>query len=352
MMKIIFSDFKKGEAKVKITGLDDLWYLSQIIDKNDVIRGETYRKIKVGSGEKQNTVRKSVFLSITVENVEFQKQSDILRVSGTINEGPEDVPRGTYHTFNVENNSVILIIKEKWLDFQIEKLKEASSEKQPEILLVVFDRDEAHFAYAKTYGYEYLSEIKSDLPKKEEETKKEGTYYDDILNQIKNYIIRYNIERVVVASPAFWKEYLMDKIKDPELKKKIITATCSSADKTAFNEVLKRPEVETALKESKSIEEINLVEDLLKEIMKNGLSRYGIDEVEKSVDIGAVKILLITDSYIRKMREENKFERVDSILKKVDSMKGKITIVSSDHEGGKKLNGLGGIAVILRYKIQ
>ena len=350
-MKIIFSDFKKGEAKVKVTNLDDLWYLSQILDKNDVVKGETYRKLKVGSGEKQSAIRKSVFLSIKVENVEFQRQGDILRVSGTIVEGPEDVPRGTYHTFNVENNSIITIIKERWFDFQVEKLKEASSEKQPKILLVVFDRDEAHFAYTKTYGFEYLSEIKSDLPKKEEQTKTEGTYYDDILNKLKDYVGRYNIERVVVASPAFWKEYLMDKIKDPELKKKIITATCSSADKTAFNEVLKRPEVETALKESKSVEEINLVEELLKEIMKNGLAKYGIDEVEKAVDNGAVKNLLITDSYIRKTREEDKFERVNSILKKVDSMKGKISIISYDHDGGKKLNGLGGIAVILRFKM-
>ncbi len=350
-MKLLFSDLKKGLVKVKVNNSDDLWYLSQIIDENDAVKGETLRKIKLGSGENQDIVRKPVFLSINVEKTEFGKESGILRVSGTIMEGPEDVPRGTHHTFNVEINSTIAIEKKKWLDFQIQKLSEACSEKQAKILIVVFDREEAHFARAKTYGYEYLSEIKSDLPRKGEETKIEGNYYDNILKQIKEYESRYNIEKIVIASPAFWKEYIMKKITDPELKRKIILAACSSADKTAFDEVLKRPEVEIALKESRTIEEIAFVEDLLKEIMKEGLAEYGFDKVENAVNSGAVRILLITDSFIRKAREENKFEKVEDLLKKTESMKGKVTIISSEHGGGKKLDGLGGIAVLLRYKI-
>ena len=47
-MKLIFSDFKKHTAKVKVENLDDLWYLNQIIEKNDIIKGKTLRKIKIG----------------------------------------------------------------------------------------------------------------------------------------------------------------------------------------------------------------------------------------------------------------------------------------------------------------
>jgi len=36
-------------------------------------------------------------------------------------------------------------------------------------------------------------------------------------------------------------------------------------------------------------------------------------------------------------------------MKLVDNMKGHIHIISIDHESGKKLHGLGGIAAILRY---
>ena len=126
----MYSDFKKGEAKLKVENSDDLWYLNQIIEKNDLIKGKTLRKIKLGHEiqRKQKTVKKAVFLIIQVEKVEFSKTSNILRISGLVKEGPEDVPLGSYHTFNIEENSIITIIKQKWLKFQIDKLREASKE--------------------------------------------------------------------------------------------------------------------------------------------------------------------------------------------------------------------------------
>ena len=58
------SDFKKGEAKVKIENLDDLWYLNQIIDSGDLVKGKTLRKIQIGQEgqRKQDSVKKSIFL--------------------------------------------------------------------------------------------------------------------------------------------------------------------------------------------------------------------------------------------------------------------------------------------------
>ena len=38
-MKAIFSDIKKGEYKIKVENLDDLWYLNQIIEANDLVGG-------------------------------------------------------------------------------------------------------------------------------------------------------------------------------------------------------------------------------------------------------------------------------------------------------------------------
>lgn len=353
-MKVVFSDFKRGEAKLKITNPDDFWYLSQIIDSGDFVKGETLRKLKVGSGENQDIIRKPVFLSIEVEKIDFQKKDsdNSLRIGGIISEGPEDVPKGSHHTFNVEINSTITIIKKKWYDYQIERLNEASSENQPKVLLLVFDREEAYFALATSYGYENLSSLKGNVQKKDYDEKKiEGDFYSEIASQIKDYVERYKIERIVAASPAFWREYLVKQMTDESLKKKLITATCSSVDETAFNEVLKRPEVETALKESRAVEEINLVEELLREIMTGRLAKYGIKEVSASADFGAVRTLLITDSCIKKARDEGKFDEIDKILKKIDSSKGKIKIISSEHSGGKELDGLGGIAAILRYPV-
>ena len=66
-------------------------------------------------------------------------------------------------------------------------------------------------------------------------------------------------------------------------------------------------------------------------------------------------ILVVLDYAIsgdfQKSREKQNYEKIDNMMKIADSMKGSINIISSDHEGGKKLDGLGGIAAILRYKL-
>jgi hypothetical protein len=40
-------DLRKGEVTIKVENLDDLWYLSHIIDEDDFIKGKTLRKIKI-----------------------------------------------------------------------------------------------------------------------------------------------------------------------------------------------------------------------------------------------------------------------------------------------------------------
>ena len=37
-------------------------------------------------------------------------------------------------------------------------------------------------------------------------------------------------------------------------------------------------------------------------------------------------------------------------MRTVESMQGKVHIISSEHDGGKKLDGLGGLGALLRYK--
>ena len=189
------------------------------------------------------------------------------------------------------------------------------------------------------------------MQKKDDEQKVESTFYRDVIRQLEEYNERYELSRIIVASPAFWKEDLMKGLGNDELKGKIILATCSSVGENAINEVLKRPETEEALKQDRISKEFKLVEGLLAEISKNNLASYGLEETKNAADAGAIRILLITDVFIQKSREENKYSRIELIMKSVDNAKGDVVIISSEHEAGKKLNGLGGIAAILRYKI-
>jgi len=351
-MKQIYFNSRKAELKLKIENMDDLWCLSQVIEPGDLVKGKTIRKIKIGetNQRKVNIVKKPVFIEIRVENVEFHEYSSILRVSGTITQGPEDIQKGSYHTFNLEPGSVITITKKQWLGFQIEKIRQASVETK-KILICVLDRDNACFGLLKKQGFGLLSEIKGDVEKKADLKAKAGNFYNEVIKKLYDYTERYKIESIILASPAFWKEDLMKNIKNEETRKKITLAACSCSGKEAINEILKRPEVKNVLRQQRIAKELELVEALLEEISKNNLAVYGLKETEKAVNAGAVEKLLVTDRLIQKTRAENRFEKIDQLMKSTESMKGIVSIISSGHDGGKKLDGLGGIGAILRYKL-
>lgn len=353
-MKILYAHPKKGIYKLQVENLDDLWYLNDLLAPSDTVKARTLRKIKKQDSDDQrasSAIKKPVILTLKLEKIEFSKYSNTLRLLGTIAEGPDDIPLGTHHTIAVEENTVLTIEKKQWYNYQLEKLKEATLEKVPQILICVMDREEAFIALLKKYGYELLVHLKGTVQKKDVDEKIESTFYKEIIEQLVYYSDRYKITKIVVASPAFFKEDLMKEVKDDALKQKILMATCSAVGKNGINEVLKRDEVKKALKEARSVQEFGLVEELLTEIAKQGLATYGFKEVEQAVISGAVNKLLVADSLIQKMRSNETFGKLDYLMRTTESLKGKVRIISTEHEGGTKLEGLGGIGALLRYKL-
>jgi protein pelota len=355
-MKIKHKDLKKGEIKVEITSLEDLWYLSNIIDVNDTLKGKTLRKIKLGEGTDRNTkvVKKAVFLDIHVERVDFHKYSSSLRVSGKIIQGTEDVPKGSYHTFDINIESILTLTKKEWLKYQLDKINEACSEKMDNILIVAMDRDEASFALLSTTGYKMLSEIKGEVSKKEYKETKGKDFYAEVVKNIEEYAQRFSVKNIILASPAFWKEEALKalKKKNSNLAKQVTLATSNNTGKNGIEEVLKRDEVKTVLKRDRTSKETQIVEQVFKEVSTNGAVAYGLKEVKQAADATAIKELLLTDDFIQKKRAEESFAEVDKIMRSVDKAKGSVHIISTEHDAGKKLDGLGGIAAILRYKLK
>lgn len=354
-MKILFQDHKKGEVKIAITSLDDLWYLSQILDTGDEVSGKTERKIKLGEGtENVKMVKKQVFLAITVEKVEFHSYANTLRVSGKVKEGPEDIPRGSYHTFDVEEGTTIQIVKEQWLKYQEEKLKEAASEQGGMILIVTLDREEASYALLRPSGYTMLAEVQGEVGKKGYSALEGKDFYGDVVKHIDMYSTRYAVENIILASPAFWKEDVLKilKKKIPALVPKVVLATCNSVGKTGVEEVLKREEVRVVLKKDRTAREEAFVEELFKEIAKGSLAAYGFEAIRKAVDMRAIKILLVTDTLIHERRSAGTYSGLEAMMKSVDRAQGAVHIISTEHDAGKKLQGLGGIGAILRFRLE
>jgi protein pelota len=353
-MKIINTDYRKGFVKLKMESLDDLWYLSHILEGNDVVSAITFRKIKLGEGDerKAKIIKKRLKLSINVEKIQFSNGADSLRVSGKINQGTDDIPAGEYHTLNIEQDSDISVQKDhEFMGFQIKKLKEASENKHSSILICVLDRDKAYFALLKKYGYELLSTLQGNVSKKQFEENNKSNFFSEITSQLNEYRGRYQLNKILIGCPNFWKTYVQKEIDKSDLKTITSYASCSADGENAIKEVLRRPEVKDILKDERFSQEITLVEDLLSKISREENVEYGFPQVKEASNLGAVEKLLVSDNLIQKMREKENYQELDELMKNVDASKGEINIISSDNEAGEKLDSLGGIAGFLRFKI-
>ena len=125
-----------------------------------------------------------------------------------------------------------------------------------------------------------------------------------------------------------------------------IIESTGSGGRNGISEVLKKGTVEKLTAENRVAIEMAAVDNLLTGIGKNSSKiAYGLKETKNAINMGAVDQLLILDV---KVAGEDMGDAMDM----VENMKGEVMVISSEHEGGKQLESLGGMAAILRYEIQ
>ena len=89
--------------------------------------------------------------------------------------------------------------------------------------------------------------------------------------------------------------------------------------------------------------EMRSVNKVLEEISKSSSAvAYGKKQVLDAVNAGAAEQLLVLDKMVRQ-------EDLEKVMDMVERMNGEVIMVSSEHEGGKQLEALGGLAALLRY---
>lgn len=120
-MRLLEFKRAKNYMWIKVERALDLFYLQELIEKNDLITAKTVRTIFMYKyGKKEKVGRKAVRLTLKVEKIGFDKTTNKLRVKGTIVEGPEEVPTGAYHTIEIRIGSVFKLEKSKWKDKHLE----------------------------------------------------------------------------------------------------------------------------------------------------------------------------------------------------------------------------------------
>jgi protein pelota len=344
-MKVLHQDRFKGEIKMQVEVADDLWHLYNILSPGDLVFASTYRreeakadKIRAERGEKRRMT-----LGIRLEKVEFGEFDNRLRLLGVIEEGPQDI--GAYHTLIMEEGEVLSVIKQQWRPSQLERVRRAVEDsKKPSVIFISLDDDEATVAVLRQFGVQRLADIFAGGHGKMYASKEDGEYYEEIIAKAKQ---AYSPGvPIIVLGPGFAKETLMAKgrEKEPETFSRAFLYHTGQSGMTGIHELMKRGMGADVLKDSRVAEETELVEKLLEEVAKDGLATYGPKEVWEAARAGAVEQLLILDSLVRE-------KDMESLMRSVEDSRGKVTIVSEMHEGGKKLEALGGTGAILRYRI-
>jgi len=341
-MRVLHQDRKKNEIKLLMENLDDLWHMYNIVEKNDLVFALTHRKIdkKTDKIRPEKVERKTMRLGIRVTDVEFHEFSDRLRIHGVIENG---VDVGSYHTLNLTVGDNVSILKE-WKDYQINRIKEAVEEtKRPTLTFLSIDYDEATFALLRQYGVENIGNITSHISGKQYVSDKDEK--NDFYSRILTMIEQVKKGPIVIVGPGFAKEefYSFVKEKQPELLKDSAVMGTGDAGMNGIHEVLKKG-VTKFVENTRVAVETKIVESLFEEIAKNGNFAYGFDEVKNALDTGAVETLLVTDKLVRT-------KKADELLEKAKKTKSKFMIISTVHESGKKLEGLGGVGALLRYKM-
>lgn len=352
-MKIIEEDEKDGIVEIVPETLDDLWHLSHIIEVGDNASSLTTRRIQDNSGDKlrgDRGVKKTFYLGLDIEGISFQLFTGKLRLTGVITRGPDDlIPLGSHHTLEVKLNTPITIKKDRWHNWAINRLNQAiEASKKLSAIIVVLEDDTATLGLMRQYGIEYYGPIKGNVSGKrimdKNRQKNIINFYEKVIESITKFD---SIQNIVLAGPGFVKNDFFDYLKDKhqDLAKISIIEPTGAGGRNGIAEVLKKGTVEKLTSENRVAQEMSAINNLLTEIAKNSSKvAYGAKETTNAINLGAVEQLLILDICVP---DDGMGEAMDM----VENMKGEVMVISSEHDGGKQLESLGGMAAILRYEI-
>lgn len=346
-MKIISYQESEGRLKLAAQSLEDLWYLSRVVEPGDEAEGRSWRRFKSKGSERASSgEKKPVNVRLKLEAVEFAQNSNKLRLTGPILSGhPEEfVQLGEFHTLDVEIGAPIVLYKHL-SPLHKKLLNEAKARsKHFKTAIVAIDDEKCIMGLLETTGLKIVFEAgnyasKRDPSSFESLTKK---FYAEIIEGVKAQECKY----LVIAGPGFERENFVKYLKEksPELAKKTSTEHASSAEKPAILELLKKGLLEKIIGKQKLAQEFELLEKLKASLGRNdGMACYGEKEVGEAIEMNAVEKLLVIDEVVRKHKN------ISDLMQAADERGAEVVIFDSHDDAGKEMEDFK-IAGLLRFK--
>jgi protein pelota len=333
--------------------LDDLWHLSHVIEPGDRVAGDTTRRIQRNDDQLRDKggEREHLWLALDVEDVEFAKFANRLRVGGTITDCSREDQLGLHHTINVEEREE-LEVEKRWKPDQLERVEDAvEATENPDVAIATIEEGEAHVHTVAQYGVEERATITATTGK--------GDYAQprsELFSDLTEVLKRLDVAAIILAGPGFTKQDALDYIteNEPDLPEKITTVDTSAVGDRGVHEVLKRGAVDDVQKETRIAAESELIDELTERIAEGAKVAYGPEQVAKAAEYGAIEELLVLDDRLRAERQgEGEWDiNVDRVIETAEQKGGEVTVFSGEFAPGQQLRNLGGIAALLRYRLE
>ena len=191
-------------------------------------------------------------------------------------------------------------------------------------------------------------------------------FFQTTLETLLRHIDLNESKPILLASPGFtassFQKFVLDTAtktgNKPLLAQRanLVVVHSSSGHLHSLNEILQSPEVLARLKDTQYARETRLMDEFMSLLRKDdGRAWYGPGEVEKAVEKGAVGrgggVLLISNALFRAQDVAIRKRWVRLVDKVRDVEGGEVRVLSSEHESGKRLDGLSGIAAILTFPL-
>jgi protein pelota len=331
--------------------VDDLWHISHIIEPEDRVAGDTTRRIQRNDDQLRDKggEREHLWVELSVDDVEFARFANRLR--GVIEECSREDQLGLHHTINVEEHDEIEVEK-RWKTDQRERIEEAvEATDNPDVAIATVGEGEAHVHTVEQFGTEERASITGPTGKGEY-ARPRSELFDELIAILR----RMDADAILLAGPGFTKNDALDAIQKeaPEVAEKIRTVDTSSVGDRGVHEVLKRGAVEDVQEQTRIAEESELIDELMERIADGTKVSYGPEQVAEAAEFGAIDHLLVLDSDLRRERTEGGDWEIDinEVIETTEQKGGDVTVFSSEFDPGRQLANLGGIAALLRYRIE
>ena len=347
---------EEGRERVTLVpeNVDDLWHLSYVLEPGDLVEGDTTRRIQRSEENLRDTggEREHLHVTIEVEDVEFARFANRLRVGGEIVGCSREDQLGHHHTLNVEERSEITVEKH-WKPDQTDRLEEAEqASENPDVAIVTVEEGEAYIHTVAQYGTEEYASFTSPTGKGEYARPR-----TELFDEVGSALSHLDVDAVVLAGPGFTKNDARDYVASeyPDAAEKIVkTVDTAGVGDRGVHEVLNRGAIDDVQKETRIAEESRLIDDLMDGIAQGTKVAYGVEEVAEAAEFGAVEHLLVLDSRLRDERQGAGEWDVDAneVIETTEQKGGEVTVFSAEFAPGQQLKNLGGIAALLRYRLQ